>query len=67
MPGASRRAATPGLIALSCVGFIASAAPAMAQTAPASPVLGGMTVTDTAIDEEIKVEHGREPEGDARR
>jgi catecholate siderophore receptor len=42
----------PAYLALSCVGF--AAAPAMAQEAPAdatTPSLGGVTVSDTAIDD----------------
>ena len=46
---------TPAFLALGCVGFIASA-PAMAQggspPAGGEKRLGGMTVTDTAIDGE---------------
>lgn len=51
------RAATPkpAFLALSCVGAIASSVSAHAQTAPADPNgqadLGGVTVTDTAINE----------------
>jgi catecholate siderophore receptor len=48
---------SPGFLAMACVGFIASA-PAAAQTTetPPAPVnqksLGGVTVTDTAIDDQ---------------
>lgn len=45
---------TPAFLALGCIGFIASA-PALAQDsgqAGGEKRLGGMTVTDTAIDEE---------------
>ena len=46
---------TPAFLALGCIGFIASA-PALAQdsgqSAGGEKRLGGMTVTDTAIDEE---------------
>jgi catecholate siderophore receptor len=59
-------AASPAFLALSCVGFIASATPALAQDA-AEPAkrLGGMTVTDTAIDEEIKVDRVESPKATA--
>lgn len=42
----------PAYLALTCVGFVASA-PALAQDASEAnlPKLGGMTVTDTALDE----------------
>jgi catecholate siderophore receptor len=63
--------AKPAFLALSCVGFIASATSAFAQdtaTAPA-PVegkrLGGVTVTDTAIDEEVKVDNVSSPKSTA--
>ena len=48
------RSASSSFIALSCVGAIAFAGAATAQEAPAQEQprsLGGMTVTDTAIDE----------------
>jgi catecholate siderophore receptor len=55
-------------LALSCVGFIASAAPAYAQPVPAPPEeadaveFKGMTVTDTAInDEAYKVDRASSP------
>jgi catecholate siderophore receptor len=57
-------------IALACVGFIASA-PGIAQTgaAPADENEGaelqGVTVTDTAIDDEIKVERVESPKATA--
>lgn len=48
-------------VALGCVGFIASS-PAMAQTAEQEGVLGGVTVTDTAIAEDTpKVEEAELP------
>lgn len=47
-------------LALGCVGFIASS-PAIAQTAE-EPVLGGVTVTDTALAEDTpKVEEAESP------
>ncbi|TVV70454.1 TonB-dependent receptor [Sphingomonas solaris] len=53
------------LLALSCVGFIASATPAHAQAArpveEKSAVLGGMTVTDTVIEDRVKVERAENP------
>jgi catecholate siderophore receptor len=50
-------------LALGCVSALASAATASAQDAPAAgQKLGGMTVTDTAIEEsEIKVERAESP------
>lgn len=54
----------PAFLALGCIGFIASA-PALAQEAPPASGekrLGGMTVTDTALDEEgYKVERIESP------
>ncbi len=48
-------------LAVGCVGFIASS-PAMAQTAEQEGVLGGVTVTDTAIAEDTpKVEEAESP------
>ena len=53
----SKIASAPSFLALSCVGAIALASAAHAQDAGQGPKLGGMTVTDTAIDEsEVKVE-----------
>ncbi len=53
------------LIALSCVGFIASATPALAQTAAAGAErghsLGGMTVTGTEIKDGVKAERVESP------
>ncbi len=59
-------AASPTFLALACVGLIASASPAYAQSAPAAeaegPKLGGMTVTDTAIvDDDYKPEFKESP------
>ncbi|WP_293860731.1 TonB-dependent siderophore receptor [Sphingomonas sp. SCN 67-18] len=52
---ATQRRVTPALLALSCIGFVASAGSATAQDAAAEEGqgnrLGGVTVTDTAIDE----------------
>ncbi len=59
------KTAASSFLALSCVGFISSASPAYAQAAeePAqAPRLGGVTVTDTAIDEdEVKVDAVESP------
>lgn len=53
-------AATPAFLALSCVGAFAVASPALAQDS--GPKLGGMTVTDTAIDEApVKAEQAASP------
>jgi catecholate siderophore receptor len=58
--------ASPAFIALSCAGLIASA-PGYAQSAtPAATPnetksLGGVTVTDTVIDESVKVEKAESP------
>ncbi len=64
--------AKPAFLALSCVGAIASATSAYAQDAapvPTPPVegkrLGGVTVTDTAIDEDVKVERVSSPKSTA--
>jgi catecholate siderophore receptor len=58
--------AAPAFIALSCVGFIASASPALAQDAPAEGKrLGGVTVTGTAIEDEVKVERVESPKATA--
>lgn len=49
-------------LALSCVGAMAFASAAHAQNNAPAPKLGGMTVTDTAIDEsEVKVERAESP------
>ncbi|MDB5683835.1 MAG: iron complex outerrane receptor protein [Sphingomonas bacterium] len=64
------RTASPMFIALACVGFIASA-PVLAQAAPApaeeeeGAELQGMTVVDTAIDDEIKVDRVESPKATA--
>jgi catecholate siderophore receptor len=52
-------------LALSCVGFIASTAPALAQEAE-QPRLGGVTVTDTAIEDDTpKVDKVQSPKATA--
>lgn len=54
--------ASPPLLALSCVSAIAFASPALAQTAASPQRLGGMTVSDSAIEEsEVKVEQAASP------
>ncbi|QUT05981.1 TonB-dependent receptor [Sphingobium phenoxybenzoativorans] len=54
------RGATPAFLALSCIGAIATSQTAFAQDSQQK--LGGMTVTDTAIDESpIKVEKAESP------
>ncbi|MEQ6334667.1 TonB-dependent receptor domain-containing protein [Sphingobium sp. MK2] len=58
----SNTASTPSFLALSCVGAIAFATSAQAQDGAIGPRLGGMTVTDTAIDEStVKVEKAESP------
>ncbi len=58
----SKSANLPSFLALSCVGAIALASTAHAQEAAQGAKLGGMTVTDTAIDEsEVKVEKAESP------
>ncbi|MCG6120243.1 MAG: TonB-dependent receptor, partial [Blastomonas sp.] len=53
---------TPPLLALSCVGAIAFANPALAQNAEGAQRLGGMTVSDSAIEEpEVKAEEAASP------
>lgn len=55
---------TPGFLAMSCVGFIASgmAQTAVAQTAQDRPAeLEGATVVDTAITEDVKAERLESP------
>lgn len=50
---------TPAFLALSCVGFLTSASPAIAQSdteANKTPRLGGVTVEATAIEDETKVD-----------
>ncbi len=52
-PRPAANAAHPTFLALSCVGFIASGGTAHAQDSAEKPVnLGGVVVTDTAIDDE---------------
>lgn len=52
----------PSFLALSCVGALALTSAAHAQDGGQGPKLGGMTVTDTAIDEsEVKVEKAESP------
>jgi catecholate siderophore receptor len=58
-PAARASVAGPAFLALSCVGFVASALPAHAQDQQQK--LGGVTVTGTAIEEEIKVERAESP------
>ena len=57
----------PSFLAMSCVGFIASSMPAMAEdAAPAEGKrLGGVTVTDTAIEDDIKVDRVESPKATA--
>ncbi len=58
-----RASASGSFLAMACIGFIASA-PAAAQSADAASgekKLGGMTVTATAIEEEVKVEKVESP------
>ncbi|MCW2365648.1 catecholate siderophore receptor [Sphingobium sp. B7D2B] len=58
----SKSANLTSFLALGCVSAVAFAAPAVAQDGEQGRRLGGMTVTDTAIDEsEIKVERAESP------
>ena len=58
----SNKASTPSFLALSCVGAIAFATSAQAQDGAIGPRLGGVTVTDTALDEPaVKVEKAESP------
>ena len=58
----SNTASAPSFLALSCVGAIAFATTAHAQDGATAPRLGGVTVTDTAIDESaVKVEKAESP------
>src|SRR3546814_17756533 len=58
----SKALSRPSFLALGCVGAIAFATSAQAQDAAQGAKLGGMTVTDTAIDESpIKVEKAESP------
>ncbi|NLR71397.1 TonB-dependent receptor [Novosphingobium sp. ERN07] len=52
----------PSFLALSCVGAMTFTGPAQAQEASEGQRLGGMTVTDTAIEEpQVKVERAASP------
>lgn len=52
----------PSLLALGCVGAMAFAGPVAAQESGAGQRLGGMTVTDTVLEEEqVKVERPESP------
>ncbi|WP_298399806.1 TonB-dependent siderophore receptor [Sphingobium sp.] len=58
----SKSASHTSFLALSCVGAMAFATAAHAQTADQGQKLGGMTVTDSAIDEsDVKVERAESP------
>ena len=58
----SKIASTTSFLALGCVGALAFATAGHAQEAEQGAKLGGMTVTDTAIDEsEVKVEKPESP------
>lgn len=58
----SNTTSTPSFLALSCVGAMAFATAAQAQEATSGQRLGGMTVTDTVIDESaVKVEKAESP------
>ena len=65
----SDRNASPAFLALSCIGFIASAAGSSVVQAQSTPLAGdekavelqGVTVTDTAIDDTVKVERVESP------
>jgi catecholate siderophore receptor len=62
--------AKPAFLALSCVGLIATAAPALAQdaapaAAPEGKRLGGVTVVGTAIEDDVKVDHVASPKATA--
>jgi len=52
--------ASPAFLALSCVGFIASA-PAGAQNTSGEKALKGVTVTSSAIEDDVKVERAASP------
>lgn len=53
---------TPSFLALSCVGALAFASSAHAQESSQEPRLGGMTVTDTAIDKsDVKADRAESP------
>ncbi|MGC4250718.1 MAG: catecholate siderophore receptor Fiu [Sphingobium sp.] len=53
--------AAPAYLALSCFGLAASPALAQDKAEGAGPRLGGVTVTDTAIDDSIKVDKVASP------
>ena len=58
----SKSANVPSFLAMGCVGAIALASTVHAQDSASVPKLGGVTVTDTAIDEsEVKVEKADSP------
>ncbi|MET0586887.1 MAG: TonB-dependent receptor [Novosphingobium sp.] len=58
----SKSVSIPSFLALSAVGAVAFAAPAHAQDGEQGQRLGGMTVTDTAIEEsQVKVESAESP------
>lgn len=58
----SKSASIPSFLALSAVGAVAFAAPAHAQDSEQGQRLGGVTVTDTAIDEsQVKAERADSP------
>ncbi|WP_420146349.1 TonB-dependent receptor [Sphingobium sp.] len=58
----SKSGSIPSFLALGCVGAMAFATSATAQDNRQGTRLGGMTVTDTAIDEsEVKVERAESP------
>ena len=55
----AKSASVPSFLALGCVSAMAFTSTAHAQDAGQSQRLGGVTVTDTAIDEsEVKAERG---------
>ena len=58
----SAGSAAPAYLALSCIGLAATPAHAQNQSDSAAPRLGGVTVTDTAIDEQgYKVDRAASP------
>ncbi|WP_150291693.1 TonB-dependent receptor [Sphingobium estronivorans] len=58
----SKTMSRPSFLALSCVGAMAFASTAQAQDGAQGARLGGMTVTDTALDESpVKVEKAESP------
>ena len=52
MQDQDRRQSVPAFLAMGCVGFIASAQPALAQAAGQPETLGRVTVTDTEVAED---------------